>query len=71
MGDSEIKKGRANKLDKKNVKPMPISAKPEVSDLIGQRLRSYYNEVADQPVPDRFVELLSQLEAATNSKKST
>jgi hypothetical protein len=42
---------------------------PEIYDLIGQRLRSFYDEVAQQPVPDRFVELLNQLEAKSSQKK--
>jgi Anti-sigma factor NepR len=47
----------------------PVSAKPEVSDLIAHRLRKYYDAVAAQPVPDRFLDLLSQLEAASAQKK--
>ena len=53
------------KIEKMNHSP----AQPEVYDLIGQRLRNYYDEVAKQPVPDRFMDLLSQLEAKTSSKK--
>ena len=42
--------------------------KPPVYHMIGSRLRDYYDEVAKQPVPDRFVELLNQLEAKTAKK---
>ena len=42
--------------------------KPPVFDMIGRRLRDYYDEVAKQPVPDRFVDLLNQLEAKTAKK---
>ncbi|MEP6828621.1 MAG: NepR family anti-sigma factor [Aestuariivirga sp.] len=49
---------------------MKTSSKPDVTDLIGQRLRKYYDEVADQPVPDRFLHLLDKLDEATSSKKS-
>ena len=38
------------------------SADPLVQAAIGVRLRSYYEEVASQPIPDRFVELLKQLD---------
>lgn len=38
-------------------------------DALGKKLRVLYNEVADQPVPDRFLDLLSELEAATSKKK--
>ena len=72
MVDIGIKKGRGSKPDKKtdSDKMMNNSARPEVADLIGQRLRSYYNTVAEQPVPDRFMDLLNQLEAASKPKKS-
>jgi Anti-sigma factor NepR len=69
MVDDEKKKGKAEKAGKKIEKMTPTSTKPEVSDLIGQRLRNYYNTVAEQPVPDRFLDLLSQLEAASSPKK--
>lgn len=41
------------------------SAKPPVYDMIGRRLREFYDDVAQQPVPDRFAELLSKLDAKT------
>ena len=65
--------------DKKKIDKAPIvnenermiktSAKSQVSDLIGQRLRNYYEEVANEPIPDRFMELLNQLDAASAAKK--
>jgi Anti-sigma factor NepR len=39
------------------------SGKPPVYDIIGRRLREYYDDVAKQPVPDRFAELLRKLDA--------
>jgi hypothetical protein len=39
-----------------------------VERAIGSRLRAYYDEVAREPVPDRFVELLKQLD--DNAKKN-
>lgn len=51
---------------------MPASAgKPLVYDLIGRKLRDYYNDVAQQPVPDRFVELLQRLDSKTSDKKDS
>jgi len=41
----------------------------DVSDFIGQRLRKYYDEVAKQPIPDRFIDLLDRLEAKASPKK--
>jgi hypothetical protein len=55
--------------------PAPVSAlaaarvrktapKPEIIEQIGLRLRGVYNDVLMQPIPDRFIDLLSQLEAS-------
>lgn len=60
---------KAAKPGKKNDKMTSPSAKPEVSDLIAHRLRKYYDVVAEQPVPDRFLDLLNKLEAAIAPKK--
>jgi hypothetical protein len=40
-----------------------IAPKPEIVDQIGLRLRGVYNDVLMQPIPDRFLDLLGQLEA--------
>ena len=34
---------------------------PTVQAAIGRKLRALYDEVANEPVPDRFSELLKQL----------
>jgi hypothetical protein len=41
----------------------------EVADQIGVGLRSVYDDVLSQPVPDRFFDLLRQLERAPQLKK--
>ena len=38
------------------------TSKPEISDQIGRQLRSVYNDVLAQPVPDRFLDLLKGLD---------
>ncbi len=45
-------------------RPRTPSHKPDLADQIGARLRSVYDDVLVQPVPDRFLELLRQLESA-------
>ena len=40
----------------------------EVQAKIGQQLRSIYNDVVDQGVPDRFVELLNKIDAGNKDK---
>ena len=48
-----------------------LSGKPLVYDMIGRRLRDYFDEVAKQPVPDRFLELLNRLDSKTSPKKES
>jgi hypothetical protein len=43
------------------------AAQPEISDQIGRQLRSVYNDVLAQPVPDRFLDLLKDLDAPSSS----
>ncbi|SFK04084.1 NepR family anti-sigma factor [Methylocapsa palsarum] len=42
----------------------------DVADQIGLRLRIVYDDVLTQPVPDRFFELLRQLEGDTGSSST-
>ncbi|MGH6848020.1 MAG: NepR family anti-sigma factor [Methylocella sp.] len=46
------------------------ASKSEIADQIGLRLRSVYDDVLAQPVPGRFLELLRQLENASQSQLS-
>jgi hypothetical protein len=71
MADEDSKARKSSKPAKKKamrIQPASVSAKPGISDIIGRRLRTYYDEVAAQPVPDRFLELLAQLEAKSPRK---
>jgi hypothetical protein len=45
------------------------SAATDVADQIGLRLRIVYDDVLTQPVPDRFFDLLRQLEGDSGSSK--
>ena len=38
------------------------ASQPEVSDQIGRQLRTVYNDILAQPVPDRFLDLLKDLD---------
>jgi hypothetical protein len=55
-GDKSL---QAAKLSPRSKKPV---AKQEISEQIGRQLRSVYNDVLAQPVPDRFLDLLRALE---------
>ena len=37
---------------------------PDVHAYIGRQLRAVYDDVAKQPIPERFIELMKQLESA-------
>ena len=73
MDDAEDKKKRAKRetMIEPTRSATVTSGKPPVYDMIGRRLRDYFDEVAKQPVPDRFVELLNQLDSKTFSKKES
>lgn len=65
-------KQRTHNSKSKNLnleKTKNTNPKPEIYDLIGRQLRGYFEDVARQPVPDRFVELLSELEAKAPGKR--
>jgi hypothetical protein len=40
----------------------------DVKDYIGRQLKALYDEVANQPVPDRFKELLDRLDQKTRDE---
>ncbi|MEE2950802.1 hypothetical protein SAMN06297251_11197 [Fulvimarina manganoxydans] len=61
--------------DREKAGSEPSSGHPEQSDkgdemtfalpsAIGDRLKAYYNDVAAEPVPDRFLSLLERLDQA-------
>ena len=42
---------------------------PRVQTEIGKHLRAIYDNVINEPVPDRFLELLAQLERSTQRSR--
>jgi hypothetical protein len=51
-------------------KPRSGGLDRQIQAKIGQQLRSMYDEVVDQGVPDRFAELLKKLDGAQGTPKS-
>ena len=45
-----------------------VALAPLIQAQIGSRLVAVYNEVLHQPVPDRFRQLLDELDAKTSGK---
>jgi hypothetical protein len=41
----------------------PLQKDYQVSDAIGKALQAHYRALADEPLPDRFLALLAELEA--------
>lgn len=71
MADKDSKARKSSKPEKKKavkIQSAAVPARPGISDVIGRRLRTYYDEVAAQPIPDRFLELLAELEAKSPRK---
>jgi hypothetical protein len=61
-------KGRSRVTDKQKpavrlVKPAPKAPPPEVADHVSRRLKAVYDDVLNQPIPDRFLDLLKVLDA--------
>jgi hypothetical protein len=71
MNTGQKKKAHKTGMSRKPEKGAPANSKAnsEVYDLIGDRLRMYFDDVARQPVPERFVDLLSQLEKGSSPPK--
>ncbi len=42
---------------------------PLIQSQIGKHLRAVYDDVVNEPVPDRFIELLEQLEASAQKTR--
>ncbi|MBS0535307.1 MAG: hypothetical protein JSR72_14715 [Proteobacteria bacterium] len=53
---------------KNDVKPAKLGR--EVQARLGQQLRAVYDDVVSQGVPDRFVDLLKQLDNKDNKDRS-
>ena len=70
--------GRPQDKDSKNMRSDmedPASARrnahidPRVQNEIGKHLRAIYDDVINEPVPSKFMELLEKLERSTTQKR--
>lgn len=59
----------AARKPRKNKKEMPQKSDPPppFHDFISAKLKSFYAEIASEPIPDRFTELLKELDAKSRS----
>jgi hypothetical protein len=64
-------KDAGTRMSKKSKKTMPqnsVSA-PPFHDFIGAKLKSFYSQIANEPVPTRFTELLKQLDSQSQNEE--
>jgi hypothetical protein len=52
----------------RRLKPSLSSRRAHVEAEIGKKMRAMYAELVEQPLPDRFVELLKQIDQAQENK---
>jgi len=57
------KSGPESTRGQKNTKSVPLSK--EIQNHIGSRLRAVYGQLVQEPIPERFSELLKQLNTET------
>lgn len=46
----------------------PVTIDPRIQTEIGKHLRAIYDDVINEPVPSKFMELLEKLEQSTTRK---
>lgn len=60
---------KARKMPAKTARNQPgVRLGPEIRSRIGRQLRAMYDDVVNQGVPDRFEELLRNIDATTTKK---
>ncbi|WP_262272612.1 NepR family anti-sigma factor [Microvirga yunnanensis] len=78
--DSPMQKKNPNAMPHDIPEPIPGLRKsdspalsPSVQAQIGQRLRQFYDALAlgEQPVPDRFIEIINRLDGAKGEKQQS
>ena len=52
-------------------RPADQNADTGIQSAIGKRLKAYYDDVASEPVPDRFLSLLDALDRAESASKGS
>ncbi len=61
MNDGISKKGKPGRSPHKRDQSIANAA-------VGQKLKAFYDDIAHQEVPDRFLDLLDQLDEASQKK---
>jgi hypothetical protein len=68
-GGSRTNKERRMRTDTQGQTPDGrANLDPRIQSEIGKRLRAMYDDVINEPVPNKFMELLEKLERSTTQK---
>ena len=60
--------GKQKTSDEKAITDAEDSADPRIPSEIGERLKELYESVVEEEIPDRFLDLLDQLDKSKQSK---
>lgn len=63
---TKLGRGKPAKISTRSVSKRDEAA---IQAILGDRLRSYYDDVAREPIPDRFMDLLNKLDSAKPKDK--
>jgi Anti-sigma factor NepR len=70
MAENQDNGRKSGKNSKTKVKKMPgFQPHNLIHDMLGQKLKAYYAEIASEPIPERLTALLAQLEAQSAKKQ--
>jgi hypothetical protein len=62
--------GDAGRVDEESVDGADVAfLEPHIQEQLGRVLRAFCDDLIHQPIPDKFVVLLAQLEAKQREKK--
>lgn len=65
-------KRKGEKMQAAAGQSLPQNAKPHIDPRvqreIGKHLRAHYDDLINEPIPDKFIELLEQLERSVTRK---
>ena len=60
--------GKQKTIDEEAITDAEDAADPRIPSEIGERLKELYESVVEEEIPDRFLDLLDQLDKSQKSK---
>jgi hypothetical protein len=72
MAEDQNNGRKSGKNSKTKVMKMPgLQPHNPIHDMLGQKLKAYYAEIASEPIPERLTALLAKLEAQSAKKQQS